>query len=479
MVSLFVSNGASFAVVGLSYLVYSRILAPAQFGLYSAALVVGAVGTVLLDGGLKTALIKSAHELNRAERVTITALMLAFSVLLSAGLALAGRPIEHFVPGARADYAFLAEFGAIYLLTYPLISIPTAILERRLDYPRLAWIEAAGVVFERAVPALMLLMGMGMSAFLLGLLIGRVARVASLNILSPLPLVAPSARSLRIGKTLIQEGLWLQMATGASAIRDSLHVLLVGPLFGKDWVGYYGWGLQLNLIGSQAFVQVSARVSVPVFARSEGFERKWHGCLRQVRTLAILTVPVLAMILIAIPTVNRVFFASKWTAALAILPLLFLRMLPGLATTPLGSLVMVHRGGRAYATVMVLWTIVEIAAAWMLLRMIGPTGLAWSYAIVVWVGVLLLTTALNQPFGRLSREILTAVLKRPSLVVAAGGVLVAINVGAALPRTATFVVPIVAVVTVVGSYLSEPALRAQLASRRWLPWGPSVIEQAT
>ena len=114
-----------------------------------------------------------------------------------------------------------------------------------------------------------LMAALGMGSFVVGLLLGRAFRVFAINLSYRAPFHVPSWAQVRDAAHLITEGIWLQLGTFASQLRDSLHVVVVGPLFGQAWVGYYGWCLQLALITSQTFVQISARVSVPVFAQSE------------------------------------------------------------------------------------------------------------------------------------------------------------------------------------------------------------------
>ena len=469
VVSLFVANSVSFATLGLSYLLYSRLLSPVQFGLYSTALVIGTFGQLILDGGLKNTIIKAPNPPDRDQQGTVVFLMAASSVVLVIALALGGQPIGAFYPAARQDYQFLAAFGALYLISYPWLAVPTAFLERGFAYRRVAVIESAGQVLERATPALFLLLTpLGMGSFLLGLLLGRAFKVAAINLAYRAPFHVPTWTQVKDTAHLITEGGWLQLGTFASQLRDSLHVLIVGPLFGQAWVGYYGWCLQLALITSQTFVQISARVSVPVFAQSEGFETRWRHCLAQIRLLTILTAPMMMAALLVLPTVNAHLFHGKWGPALAILPLILLRMLPGLATTPVGALVMVHRGGRALAAALISWTALELVGGIALSLLVGTTGLAWSYAFVVWIGLFVLVRALGVHPGRLLADTAKAILGRPSLVIAvlvAGLLIVALTMAgkiAALPY-ALALAPAVAIVG--AAYLSERDVRRFLPLR--------------
>lgn len=470
VVSLFVANSISFATLGLSYLLYSRLLSPAQFGLYSTALVIGTFGQLILDGGLKNTIIKAPQPPDRDQQGTVVFLMAASSVVLVAALALGGQPIGRLYPDARQDYQFLALFGALYLVSYPWLAVPTAFLERGFAYRRVAVIESAGQILERATPALFLLLTpLGMGSFLLGLLLGRTFKVVAINLSYRAPFHIPTWTQVKDTAHLITEGGWLQLGTAASQLRDSLHVLIVGPLFGQAWVGYYGWCLQLALISSQTFVQISARVSVPVFAQSEGFETRWRHCLAQIRLLTILTAPVMMAALLVLPSVNAHLFHGKWQPALAILPLILLRMLPGLATTPVGTLVMVHRGGRALAVALVSWTALEVAGGLALSLLLGPTGLAWSYAVVVWVGLFILVRALGVHPGQLLADTARAILGRPSLAVAvlvAGLLIAGLTVAGEITTLPYALVLAPAVAIVAAAYLSERDVRRYLTTSR-------------
>src|SRR5215831_18366838 len=188
VMSLFAANAVSFAMLGLSYLLYSRLLTPAQFGLYSTALVIGTFGQLILDGGLKNTIIKAPTAPDRDQQGTIVFLMAASSLVLVVALALGGKPIGQLYPAARQDYQFLAIFGALYLVSYPWLAVPTAFLERGFAYRRVAVVESTGQVLERALPALLLVLTpLGMDSFLVGVLLGRGFRVVAINLAYPAP----------------------------------------------------------------------------------------------------------------------------------------------------------------------------------------------------------------------------------------------------------------------------------------------------
>jgi O-antigen/teichoic acid export membrane protein len=462
--SLFTAYVVSFIVVGLSYLLYSRLLSPAEFGLYSAALVIASFGQLLLDGGLKNTLIKSRLAFSPVVEGTLMSLMLAAAAAIATGLLLGWLSRAPEASSGR-DQGFLAAFAAIFLVAYPLLVFPTARLERAFRYRRLAWIETCGGIIERAGPALLILLGAGLWSFVGALAAAMAFRAAALAVSAPVRPCLPTPARVRVALAPLTEGAWFQVGVGANLVRDGLHVLLVGPMFGAAWIGYYGWAMQLARIASQAFVQVAARVSLPLFAQSVKRAARWRACLGQVELLAMATSPLLGACLVVVPSVDVTLFHDRWAPAVAILPFLFLRMVPSMATTPVGTLLLVEAGARWYTLCVWAWTAVELAGAVVLLAALGPVGLAVSSAAMVWPGLLILAWAMIGAADQRLLELLRALLFRPSLAITVLGVAIA-QIGLSAWFVASNRGHVAALLfagtLLAAAYLSEARLRALL-----------------
>ncbi len=412
---LLAANVVALATIGISYLLYSRLLSAREFGIYAAALAVGNLAVLILDGGVKVSIIKHATTPTRSEESALLNLMLSVSILLLIALVALRSLVAHFFPALRDQTEFVASFTAVYLLTYPWIGLSTASLERRLDYGRLAWIESTGVILERGAPVLFLIGGWGLYSFVWSLAIGRLVRVAALAVYHPVPLGRSSREAYRSVLKFIREGSWYQLGLGSSLVRDNLHIVLIGPVYGAAWVGYYAWGLQLCMMASQVFVQVSARISLPIAAQSAGFPERWRTVIRQVGLLAAITAPILAAVIFIAPPAVHQLFADNWRPALALLPFLCLRMLPGAASAPIGALVLVERGARVYALGVWLWTVLEVVFGIAAVQWIGAEGLAISYAVGAWFGIYFLLLGLGRQTLRLFGATAAAIFTRPAL----------------------------------------------------------------
>lgn len=466
---LFISNSIALVTIALSYLLYSRLLSAQQFGVYAAALAVGNFATLVLDGGVKVSLIKSATAPTRGEECALLHLMCGFSIVLLVALMCFRGVIAHFFPALKDQTDFVASFAGVYLLSYPWIGLSTAQLERRLEYSRLAWIESTGLILERGLPAAILsFTRLGLYAFVVGLLLGRVLRLVTLARSHSIPFFVrnQAAGSYRSVLNYLREGSWYQLGLGSSLVRDNLHILMIGPIYGAAWVGYYAWGLQLCMIASQVFVQISARISVPITAQTSEFSSRWQTIVRQIGLLTALTAPILAAAMLVAPSAIRELFNDKWKPALVLLPYLFARMLPGAATAPISALVLVERGARRYAAAVWLWTLVEIGLGLTAIRLLGKDGLAVSYAVAAWIGALFLLGGLNRGTGKLIASTLSAIFLRPSLwasLIVGAPCALAVVSGRALFSTASLsVIMVVGMALVLAFYAIDSDLRSMI-----------------
>jgi O-antigen/teichoic acid export membrane protein len=467
IVPLFAANLIAFGSVGISYLLYSRLLSAAQFGAYAAALAVGNLAVLVLDGGIRTSIIKHDSDLSEHVESSLLTLMLAFSLLLLLALYAGQSALAHLYPAARHQTAFVSLFAAVYLLTYPWIGLSTAQLERQLQYPKIAWIESTAVVLERGAPAIFLLVAdLGLSSFVVGLILGRLTRLILLRRLHRVRWNPRLQGDMKTIRTLLREGLAFQIGGAASLIRDNAHVIVVGPLFGAVWVGYYAWGFQLCTIASQAFVQISARVSLPVTAQAARFFDRWPTITLQVALLTAATTPILTILLLISPVLDHWLFADKWRIALTILPFFCGRMIPGIACTPVGTLLLVEKGAARYAGALWVWSAIELMAAYAAVALIGPGGMAMSYALTAWIGLFVLLQAFGRPSAALFGEVCGIIVRRPALwvfsAIACADLYLRNAWDRALPPSAV----IGAIAISLATYLLDPVVRSAVRPTR-------------
>jgi O-antigen/teichoic acid export membrane protein len=416
-VVLALSNLLSFVVIGLSYFVYSSRLTPEEFGLYSVALTIASFGNLVLDGGVKSTIVKSAKNFTRENEGSLLCVMIISSVSVVTFMG-ALHPLGSIFNLPSGDYQFLAIFSGVYWLSYPWVTIPTAFLERNFRYRDIAFVEFLSVILERAFPSLLLLTNCGMYSFVWAALLGRVFRMLSLNLFYPPCLIRPSIQGVQSVLPIFYEGLWLQFATMSSLLRDNLHIILVGFFFGRTWVGYYAWVQQICSPLLQVFSQAASRISIPVFSQAFDSEDRWSKCLSQIRLLTTISAPIVISLYPIIKKLDVDLFNNKWQIAISILPMMLIRTVLGISSPVVANFLMVQCGNAILAKAMIIWAIVELSVAGLFVFVVGSTGLALSYVVTMVAGMcILISFAFSDPRKNVI-EMLKIVFFRPSLIMA-------------------------------------------------------------
>ncbi len=390
--SVFTTNIVSFASVVFAYFAYSKYLSASEFGTYSIAIALNSFGTLFLETGTRNAIIKSSTflETNKVKSALII-LIFGFSMFLVICFILGKSIVINFYPKIVEDYQWIIMYISVFWVTSPFIVIPTAYLEKKLKYSHITWVESISVILERACPVFLLTFFENkLYAFVFCAIISRFLRVIVLNIAERC-LFFIKEIDFRNAFEILKESIWIQISMSSAFIRDNLHILIVGPLFGKEWVGYYAWGMQLAVLSSQIFVQVFSRLSVSISSQLSTFEERWNLVKKQVILLAYITTPALFATLTLIPSINLVFFDSKWSRTMIFIPFQFARMIPSISTTPIAALLLVDKDIKVYAKFLWIWTLFEVISCLAFTLVGNEFGLAWSLSIAAWFGVWLLS----------------------------------------------------------------------------------------
>ncbi|HEX8553564.1 MAG TPA: oligosaccharide flippase family protein [Sphingomonas sp.] len=456
------ANLVILCLTAASYIVYSRLLTPTGFAIIGTALTCSRVCVQLLDGGVRTVLIADRRPVDRARYTAISVALFTVSTVLIAGGAALSTILDNQVPGI----GFVLIYVVPFLLSYPLFFSSMVRLEKELRYGPIAIIEAGSVLIELVLPALLIVrFGAGPTSFIVAAVASRLVRTFCFWLFVPPAWGRFAAVHLRDALSSLRTSLWFQYTILANAVRDNLPILLVAPVYGTGWAGYYVWALQICAVSSQFAVAAASRIALPVISGLETAESRYDVSAQQIAWLSKLLGPVLIAVWLVTPAFDILLFDGKWSPALALLPWLLLRMMPGIATTILYPLVFVQFGPRWLAAVSSGWTAIEIGAALLALWVFGPAGLAYSYALCVWLGVMLMAIKIrDRPDFSMPGLWWIVMGNRPSIAAfLAGLVIMAMAYPAAGANAWGAAVLLLATgTTVLLAYLLDDTLRAKL-----------------
>lgn len=371
---------------------YAAWLDAATLALWAVALGAGRAAMLLVDGGLKAALVRHPQALGSTASRRLTRCVLAAALALSLlALAAAGASVSasRVTPEAAA---LVAGSVIAYLMSHAGSLTALARLERAGRFDRVGRVEGAATVIEFALPAALLASGLAAPAALLaGVLLGRALRLLGLRHAARAERV-PAANALPAPPW--RDALPMQGIAALAMLRDQVHLWLIGPLFGAAWAGAYAFALMACALASQVLLATAARVAMPAL-RALPPRRRALRAARGLRRLAWVTVPLLALTWPLVHVADATWWNGQWSLAVALLPALLLRMLAALPLAVLAPWLAVALPPRDAAVVHARWTAIELllvaaAVAWM-----GPAGLAVAWALGGALGTLVFARALR------------------------------------------------------------------------------------
>ncbi len=469
LLSLGMANGLALLAAVSAASLYARWLGAAEFAHWAGAMALAKAALLLLDGGLKTALVRRgvlppAATLSRLTRLCgAAALGLATAVAALACSLWAGGHLD------AAAALLMAAYSAAYLLSYPPLLAPLARLERARQFRTVGRAEATSVVVEFALPAALITAGLAhAAAFVVAVCLARLLRTAWIVVAArELPEAAADAGPGHAGAPvdLLREGVAVQAVAGLSMLRDQSALWLLAPWFGAVWGGTYSFAATAFALVAQTPVQTAARVALPALRQASAAGR-WPQVLAQTRWVTIAAMPPVLLLPAWLAWANQAWWGGQWQQALEIVPWMVPRMLAGMATTTLGAWLLVARAPAYSARSHAAWTATEIACAVAALAWLGPAGLAIAGAFSAWAGVALFLHAAEPTAAQGPRwqALLGVLLLRPSVWVAAALALLVHAQAQWLPL-ATAALPL--------AWLCEPTVREwarHWGRRSWDRW---------
>ena len=415
--SLGLANALALLAAVAAAALYGRWLDAAAFAHWAMALAIARAGLLLLDGGLKTALVRHVDEPDARTLRSLARWSAAAAGLLSVLTAVVCVTLLARGRLTVGEAGLLFAYPAAYLLSYPLLFTALARLERAQCFGPIGRAEGLSVAVEFVLPAALLAFDTPYwAAFAAAVVLARGLRTAWIRVAARGLGPAPSNTGAPRPAAMLKQGLALQAVAGLSLLRDQMHLWLLAPWFGALWAGQYSLAFTACALASQVGVQTAARVGLPAL-RATPPALQWPMVLDRTRRLAIATLPPLALLPAWLGALDSLAWDGRWQAAVGLVPWLALRMLAGVATTGLGAWLMVAREPWRTARAHAAWTLFEVAAAAAALGLWGPSGLAYATAFTVWAGVGLFLAAASPAAEVRPRwqELLAVLLLRPSL----------------------------------------------------------------
>jgi len=307
-------------------MILAGLLTPSDFGIVAAATLVVTLAQVVVGLGMGAAVVQRQTEVEEAASIAF-GLSVAMAALLYGALWWLSPVIANFyqIPALVA----VIRVASLSLLLSALVSIPTALLQRRLDFQRLFWIGAVPQIVTASASVALALSGGGYWALVIGQLVGLAINVALVG-------RASAWRPKRIfdgalARSLLVFGLWIMASSFQSWLFLYGDNAIAGYFFGAQGLGVYALGFNIaNLLPGMIAASLST-VAYPAFCalQHEGARAVGLNLLKVQATAAIALAPIcFGLSAVAGPLVSLL-YGDKWPGLGMVIQ--WLVIMPGLS----------------------------------------------------------------------------------------------------------------------------------------------------
>lgn len=364
---------SSFALQFAASVIVARFfLDPAEVGVFSVAFSAAALVHGLQDFGLNRFIVGAKVMDDRLLRVSFL-VSVAVAIFITGTILLIAQPLADFYE-MEALFAIAVVIAIAYGFV-PFSVVPLAMLQRELEFGKLAFVEIGGSVISVSVTITAAWMGYSSLSLALGVLAFQISRAGLTQLVNPLFRLFPV--TLKGTASVFTYGGWSGVLSLTGSAASRAPDLIVGKVLGDVAVGLYGRATGLaGQIGMLVGGPVEA-VFYPSFARARDRDEDLAQHYLKL-TAALCAVTFAAMIGIAAVAHPLVLglYGERWAEVAPLLILIALAQVFRIAL-PLHIDIGYLMGG--WRRVIQL-TLLDAAISITLLLIAAPYGIIWAAA---------------------------------------------------------------------------------------------------
>lgn len=261
-------------------------------------------------------------------------------------------------------------------------TIPSVLLERKLDFNRLIIPQIVETAFFSVVAVFLAVKGFGIASFSWAVLARGISGLIVIYFLSPWKI--GFGFSLVVAKRLLSFGLPFQANSFLALVKDDLFTIFLGKVLPFAAIGYIGWAKKWAEFPLRLIMDNVIRVTFPAFSRLQNKPDYLKAALEKtILFLSLLILPMsLMMILMINPLVHLIPRYLKWEPALFSFYLFVLANLFSALSTPLTNVLNAIGKIKTTLKLMVMWTILTWLISPFLVFKMGFNGVALSAFLI-------------------------------------------------------------------------------------------------
>lgn len=355
-------------------------LSPEVYGVFFIVSAIVAFLNYFSDIGLAAALVQK-DKITEKDYQTTFVIQQGLVIFLSLVVLFFSQRIAVFYNLSSEGLTLLRALVLAFFLS-SLKTIPSVILERKLDFNKLVIPQIFEVLAFYILAVTLAWKGWGINSFSVAVLARGVVGLVSIYIIQPwIPSFALKKSS---AKKLLSFGVPFQLNSVISLVKDDLFTLFLGKILPFAEVGYIGWGKKWAEVPLRLIMDSVVKVIFPAYSRLKKYPQKLSYAIdKSLYFLTLFIFPMaMGLLLIMGPFVDLFPKYGKWQPALLSFYFFVVSSvmagISNLFTNTLNAL------GKIKTTLklMIMWTILTWVISPVLIRFVGFNGMAIAHTAI-------------------------------------------------------------------------------------------------
>lgn len=387
------------AITFITNFLLTIYLSPQVFGVYFVVTAVIAFLVYFSDIGLAAALIQKKEEITEEDLRTTFTIQQVLVVTVVIIALIMSPSIAHFY---KLNNGGLLLFQALIISFFlsSLKTIPSILLERKLQFEKLVIPEIIETLFFNVTALILAIKGFGVSSFTLAVLLRGISGVITIYIVSPWRI--RFGFSIQEAKKLLSFGVPFQLNSFLALLKDDLMIAYIGKVLPLAQVGYIGFAQKWSMAPLQLIMENIVRITFPSYARLQHDTQTLVKAIeKSLFALTLILFPILVGLAILAPLFVAIIPKyQKWEPALLSLAFLALSATTASISTPLTNALNAIGKIKTSLFLMIMWTVLTWAITPLFIFLFGYNGFAiTSLVISLTVVVVILVTRRYIPFS--------------------------------------------------------------------------------
>lgn len=356
-------------------------LDPSEYGVFFIVTAVVNFFAYFSDIGLAAALVQKKESLKKEDLETTFVVQQTLVLTLAVLVFLLSPIIGRWYHLSSQGVYLLWALGFSLILS-SLKTIPSVILERRLDFGKLIIPQIVETLVFNIVVVVMAAKSFGVTSFTVAVLARGVVGLVVIYLIQPWRPGFSFSRSSF--SRLMRFGLPYQANSFLAVIKDDGLTAFLGGILGASGMGFLGWAQKWAYAPLRFFMDQVIKVTFPAYSRmQENKEELSRAVTRSIFFVCLFVFPSLVFLVSLAPILTEIVPRyQKWQPALIALTLISLNTAWAAVTTPLTNLL--NAIGKITITLrlMIMWT----TLSWLIIPLLaisqGVNGASLGFSIV-------------------------------------------------------------------------------------------------